>query len=144
MKSRLERAIQIALEAHAGETDKAGQPYVLHPLTLMLQMDSEEARIVAVLHDVVEDSAVTLDDLAAAGFSNAVLTALALLTHDTAAVAYDDYIAALSSNPLARKVKLADLAHNMDVRRLPAEMTLTDWGRLSKYRRAWEVLNRVQ
>lgn len=144
MTTLLETAIRIALDAHAGETDKAGQPYILHPLTLMLQMRTDEERIVAVLHDVVEDSAVTLDDLARAGFGAAVLEALALLTHDTAATAYDDYIAALAGNPLARAVKLADLAHNMDVRRLPAEMTLQDWGRLSKYRRAWAYLSRTQ
>lgn len=142
--SLLEIAIRIALEAHAGETDKAGRPYILHPLTLMLQMTTEEAMIVAVLHDVVEDSDVTLDDMARAGFGEDVLAALALLTHDTAAVAYDDYIAALAANSLARVVKLADLAHNMDMRRLPAEVTLKDWGRLAKYRQAWEYLSRFQ
>jgi len=144
--SDLETAIRIALDAHAGESDKAGQPYILHPLTLMLQMDTEEAMIVAVLHDIVEDSDVTPEQLAAAGFSADVLAALALLTHDTAAVPYDDYIAAIASDDtpahaLARKVKLADLAHNMDVRRLP-EVTLRDLGRLEKYRRAWKTLSR--
>lgn len=142
--SLIETALRIALDAHAGQEDKAGRPYILHPLTLMLQMDTEEEMIVAVLHDVVEDSAVTFDDLAAAGFSTDVLAALALLTHSTSDVAYDDYIAALLANDtpahrLARKVKRADLAHNMDVRRLP-EVTLADLGRLSKYRRAWAAL----
>lgn len=143
--SLLEIAIQIALSAHGGETDKAGRPYILHPLTLMLQMDTEAEMIVAVLHDVVEDSEVTPDELAAAGFPADVLAALALLTHDTAAVPYDDYIAAIAegdtiAHALARKVKRADLAHNMDVRRLP-EVTLRDLGRLEKYRRAWDRLN---
>jgi len=143
--SLLETAIRIALDAHAGQEDKAGRPYILHPLTLMLQMDTEEEMIVAVLHDVVEDSNVTLDELATAGFPPDVLAALALLTHDTAAVSYDDYIAALlaadtPAHRLARKVKRADLAHNMDVRRLP-EITLADLGRLSKYRRAWAALS---
>lgn len=140
----LETAIRIALDAHAGETDKAGRAYILHPLTLMLQMDTAEAMIVAVLHDVVEDSDVTPADLAAAGFSADVLAALALLTHNTATVTYEDTIAAIAAGDspahrLALQVKRADLAHNMDVRRLP-ELTLRDLGRLEKYRRAWALL----
>lgn len=140
MTTLLERAVGLALEAHAGEVDKADKPYILHPLRLMLQMDTEEEMITAVLHDVVEDSHVTLDDLRAAGFPSAVLEALALLTHNTAAEAYDAYIARIKPNPLARKVKLADLAHNMDIRRLPDPLTVADLGRLEKYRRAWETL----
>ena len=136
----LEQAIKVAVEAHAGETDKAGFPYMLHPLHLMLQMDTEVEMMTAVLHDVIEDTSVTLDDLAQQGFPDEVLTALQYLTHNTATTSYEDYITALKSNPLARKVKLADLAHNMDIRRLPVPLTMKDHGRLDRYRQAWAQL----
>jgi (p)ppGpp synthase/HD superfamily hydrolase len=136
----LEKAIAIALEAHEGVLDKSGKPYILHPLHLMMKMDSEEAQITAVLHDVVEDSEVTLDELAAVGFSKSVIEAVALLTHDKEAVPYQEYIEGINGNALARKVKLADLAHNMDSRRLPSPMTERDMQRLQEYRLAWETL----
>lgn len=136
----LERAIDIALRAHAGATDKSGRPYILHPLHLMAQMETDEEMMAAVLHDVVEDSDWTLHDLAREGIPRRVLQALALLTHDKETTPYEDYIAAVASNPLARRVKLADLAHNMDPRRLPPELTSNDLDRLVKYRRAWAVL----
>ena len=139
MMHLVEKAIALAVEAHAGEVDKQGKPYILHPLRLMMQMETAEEMITAVLHDVVEDTALTLEDLRQQGFPEGVLEALSLLTHDTASTSYEEYVAAIKPNPLARKVKLADLAHNMDVRRLP-EMGLKDYGRLEKYRRAWEIL----
>ena len=138
MTNLLEKAIALAVEAHAGQFDKAGNPYILHPLHLMLQMETENERITAVLHDIVEDTAVTMDDLANLGFPPAVLAALDLLTHDPA-VPYDDYILQVKANPLARCVKLADLAHNMDIRRLK-NPTEKDWSRLAKYRQAWDML----
>jgi (p)ppGpp synthase/HD superfamily hydrolase len=136
----LEKAIAIALQAHEGVLDKSGKPYILHPLRLMMQMDSEEARITAVLHDVVEDSAISLTDLAASGFSSEIIDALALLTHDKEATPYEDYIQGIKSNPLARQVKLADLEHNMDTRRLQAPLSERDLDRLQRYRLAWDVL----
>lgn len=135
----LEKAIALAVEAHAGQVDKMGRPYILHPLHLMLQMETEEEMMTAVLHDVIEDTAVTLEELKGMGFPDTVLAAVALLTHD-AATSYDTYIAAIKPNPLARRVKLADLAHNMDIRRLP-QLSRRDWRRLKKYYRAWETLN---
>ena len=138
--SQLEKAIAIALQAHEGTVDKAGQPYILHPLQLMMQMDSDEARITAVLHDVVEDSDITLADLANSGFSAKVLDALALLTHNKESVTYADYIAAIKGNPLAKKVKLADLEHNMNIRRLQTPLSEEDLKRLNNYRLAWDVL----
>ena len=135
----VEKAIALAVEAHAGEVDKQGKPYILHPLHLMMQMETAEEMITAVLHDVVEDTNTTLEDLRQHGFPGVVLEALELLTHDTASTSYEEYVAAIKPNPLARKVKLADLAHNMDVRRLP-EMGMKDYGRLEKYRRAWDTL----
>ena len=138
MTNLLEQAIALAVNAHAGQIDKAGNPYILHPLQLMLQMETEEERITAVLHDIVEDTAVTLDDLTQHGFPTNILNALCLLTHDPA-VPYDDYILQFKANSLARRVKLADLAHNMDIRRLK-NPTDKDWARLAKYRRAWDML----
>lgn len=135
----VEKAIALAVEAHAGEVDKAGMPYILHPLHLMMQMETAEEMITAVLHDVIEDTPITLDDLRQQGFPEVVLEALVLLTHDTANTSYEDYVAAIKPNPLARKVKLADLAHNMDIRRLP-DLDMKDYGRLEKYRRAWVTL----
>ena len=137
----LEKAIAIALQAHEGVLDKSGKPYILHPLRLMMQMDSEEARITAVLHDVVEDSPITLSDLAASGFSSEILDALALLTHDKDSVPYEDYIEGIKSNALARQVKLADLEHNMDPLRLQAPLSERDLDRLQRYRLAWDVLS---
>lgn len=140
MNHLLEKAIALAVEAHAGEVDKAGQAYILHPLRLMLQMDTPEEMMTAVLHDIIEDTAVTLQQLRELGLPESVLTALALLTHNTATTSYETYIAAIKTNPLARRVKLADLAHNMDIRRLPPNLSLKDYGRLEKYRLAWETL----
>jgi len=137
--NQLEKAIILATEAHAGQTTKDGLPYIIHPLHLMTHMETESEMIVAVLHDVVEDTAISLEDLAAVGFSDAVLAAVSLLTHDDPDVAYDEYVAALKHNLLARKVKLADLTHNMDVRRLPA-VGEREAKRLKRYRQAWEML----
>lgn len=135
----LEKAIAIAVRAHAGHVDRYGQPYILHPLHLMMQMDSPAARMVAVLHDVVEDTEVTLADLQAAGFPAEVLEAVSLLTHDREQVPYEAYVAGIKPHPLARKVKLADLQHNMDIRRLP-HLEPKDLERLQKYHRAWLTL----
>jgi (p)ppGpp synthase/HD superfamily hydrolase len=135
----LEKSIAFALKAHAGQTDKYGRPYILHPLHLMSRMETEEEMLTAVLHDVVEDTAYTLDDLRALGLPEAVVQAVGLLTHDKEASTYDEYVHRLKSNPLARKVKLADLRHNMDVRRLNTVLE-KDAARLEKYRRAWAYL----
>ena len=141
--SVLERAIGLALEVHRGQIDKAGRPYILHPLRLMAAMTSEEARVVAVLHDVVEDSEATFEDLAALGLSEEALAALRLLTHDDdgSEANYFAYIARIKANPLARAVKLADLADNLDVSRLPS-LTERDSRRLNKYIKAREMLRR--
>ena len=106
------RAMCLAYEAHHGQLDKAGIPYILHPVHLAEQMDDEITCTVALLHDTVEDTAVTQEDLAKA-FPPEVVEAVALLTHDPA-VDYFDYIRAIRRNPIAAKVKLADLNHNTD------------------------------
>lgn len=135
----LEHAIAIALDVHSGQKDRYGRPYILHPLHVMLQVESEEEMTAAVLHDVVEDSEMTLDDLRAQGFPEEILAAVDLLTHDKSAMSYDDYVRRLKPNPIARRIKLADLQHNMDIRRLK-KIGPKDTARLEKYHRAWRML----
>lgn len=131
--STLSRAIEIAVMAHAGQTDKAGAPYILHPLRVMLALQSEEDRIVGVLHDVIEDCPDwTPDRLRAEGFSDAVMTALAHVTKLAENEDYPLFIARAAQDPIARRVKRADLLDNLDVRRLTS-VSEKDGKRLSKY-----------
>lgn len=139
--SLLERIIMIAIQAHVGQQDKSGYPYILHPLRLMIQMETEEEMMVAVLHDVVEDSDVTLERLAGEGVPASVLQAVSLLTYNNQTDSYQTYLERLKPNPLARKVKLADLRHNMEFTRL-LELHPKDLERLQKYHRAWQFLTR--
>ena len=110
--STLEKAIEIALKAHYGVTDKAGAPYLLHPLRMMFHMPDDECRIAAVLHDVVEDSPVTIEDLRKAGFSETILGAVNGLTRREDE-SYDEFIKRAGKNHIARTVKLADLKDNL-------------------------------
>ena len=110
-------ALKLCFEAHKNQTDKSGLPYVFHPFHLAEQMVTEEATIVALLHDVVEDTDYTVEDLTDMGFSATVTAAIQLMTHDEA-VDYMDYVRAIKENPIARAVKLADLRHNSDTTRL--------------------------
>ncbi|HIK37361.1 MAG: hypothetical protein NZ901_09025 [Geminocystis sp.] len=139
----LERAIEIAVAAHRHQRQKNGLPYVLHPITLMLRVSSLKGKMVAVLHDVVEDSNWTLADLEREGFPQEILEALACLTHREGE-SYEEYIDRISQNPLAVEVKLADLQDNMDITRLPAPLSEKDWQRLQKYRLAWEKLKKIK
>ena len=134
----IEKAKRIAYEAHQGQADKAGEPYILHPLHVAEQMVQEDEIIVALLHDVVEDSGVTLRDLRTQGFPHHVVDALSLLTHQEG-VDYFDYIKIIKSNPLATTVKLADLRHNSDLSRLKAVDDAAR-RRAIKYRRAIDLL----
>ncbi len=111
------RALKLCFAAHRDQTDKSGLPYVFHPFHLAEQMPDELTTVVALLHDVVEDTPYTLEDLAKLGFPQKVLSSLARLTHDPS-VPYLDYVAALKEDPIARQVKLADLRHNSDLTRL--------------------------
>ena len=111
------QALKLCFEAHRNQLDKSGMPYVFHPFHLAEQMDTEESTTVALLHDVVEDTDYTLEDLKAMGFPNNVIDALALMTHNPR-VPYMEYVKAISANSLATKVKLADLRHNSDLSRL--------------------------
>ena len=136
--STLERAIAIAAEAHAGQRDKGGAPYVLHPLRVMLRLDAEADRIAGVLHDVVEDSPWTLDDLRAEGFSEAVVRALDHLTRREGE-SYEAFVRRASTDPIGARVKAADLEENMDLGRIPAP-TARDRARLMRYEQALAVL----
>ena len=111
------KAMRICYEAHKGQLDKGGCPYVFHPYHLAEQMQTEETVITALLHDVVEDTSYTFDDLRKEGFSENVIKALMLLTHDNS-VPYEMYIQGVKMNDIAKQVKLADLRHNSDVTRL--------------------------
>lgn len=128
----LERAIAIAAEAHAGQVDKAGQPYILHPLRVMLRMSTSTERMAAVLHDVVEDSSVTLDFLRAEGFPPEVISAVDALTKRQGESRIDAAHRA-KQDPIARLVKLADNAENMDLSRI-AEPTERDYARVEEYK----------
>jgi len=134
----LEKAILIAVEAHQGQKDKAGDPYILHPLRVMLWMSSETERIAGVLHDIVEDSGRTMADLKKEGFSEKVLEVIDCLTRREKED-YEEFIGRVQLNPAARKVKIADLEDNMDILRI-SEPTGKDWERLKKYHRAWQRL----
>ncbi len=111
------KALKLSFEAHKDQIDKSGMPYVFHPFHLAEQMDTEEKVIVALLHDVVEDTDYSLKDLENMGFPEPVIQALALLTHEKG-VPYMDYVARIKGNPIASAVKLADLKHNSDLSRL--------------------------
>jgi (p)ppGpp synthase/HD superfamily hydrolase len=134
----LGRAIAIAAQAHQEQRDKAGAPYILHPLRMIAQLHGEAERIVAVLHDLIEDTDWTLDQLRAEGFNDEVLAAIDCLTKRDDE-SYEAFIERASHNELARKVKLADLEDNMDLRRI-AEVTDRDLERLRKYHQARQVL----
>lgn len=138
MNDTLERAIALACRVHAGQRDKAGKAYILHPLRLMLRFDDAESQMVAVLHDVVEDAGITLDDLRALGIPEPVLAAIDCLSKREGE-GYEAFIERIRPNPLARRVKLADIRDNLDVSRLP-HLDDKDLARVAKYHRALQVL----
>ena len=134
------KALKLCFEAHKEQTDKSGLPYVFHPFHLAEQMEDEDSTITALLHDVAEDTDVSLEDIAGMGFSRTVMEALALLTHDEA-VPYMEYVKAIGKNPVARKVKLADLRHNSDLNRLDADqIDEKARARVKKYAEAIKLL----
>jgi (p)ppGpp synthase/HD superfamily hydrolase len=134
----LEKALKIATEAHKGQVDKAGKAYILHPLRVAEKLEREDEKVVALLHDVLEDTPWTLEGLREEGFKGEVLEALDLLTKRDGQE-YWDYLAGVKGQELARKVKLADLADNMDLGRL-REVSDKDLKRQEKYAKACEYL----
>jgi (p)ppGpp synthase/HD superfamily hydrolase len=137
----IEKALQIAAKAHEGQRDKEGQPYILHPLRVMMAVEGEEAKVVAVLHDVVEDTSVTLDDLRQAGFTERVLAAVACVTHRKNEP-YADYVVRCKGDDIARRVKLADLQDNTRLDRtiLRPERLGHDLARVRRYLLSYKFL----
>ena len=131
--SLTKKALRLCFDAHREQVDKTGLPYVFHPFHLAEQMKDEYTTVCALLHDVVEDTDYTLDDLRGMGFPDPVVDALALLTHDPA-VPYMDYVKVIATNPIARKVKMADLRHNSDLSRMDE---VDEWAlkRTEKYKK---------
>ena len=140
-QATLEDAIALAVTAHRGQEDKSGLPYILHPLRVMFRCGDETERLVAVLHDVVEDTPITLHDLREQGYSEEVVVAVDAITQRKGE-SKDDYLQRVVQHPIARRVKLADLEDNMDVRRLP-EVTERDQARLNRYIKAWRNLKAI-
>lgn len=137
--STLERAIQIATEAHKGQFDKAGREYIGHPIRVMEMGKTEDEKIVGVLHDVIEDTDWKFERLEAEGFSQEVINALRCVTKTSENENYDDFIDRVKKNPLAAAVKINDLTDNMDIRRLPY-LSDKDVKRLKKYLKAYKRL----
>lgn len=138
----LERAIALAAKAHEGQTDKAGAPYILHPLKVMLRVSTLEERIAAVLHDVVEDTDITIEKLRGEGFSEAVLKAIESVTK-IPGEDYESFVLRAAADPIGRRVKLADLAENSDLSRIK-NPTDKDHERVAKYRRAIERIQALK
>lgn len=137
----LEKAISIATQAHAGQTDKSGKPYILHVLRVMMKGKTEDEMICGILHDLVEDTDWSFEKLKEEGFPEAVINALELVTRKNNE-SYSDFIERIAGNDLAIRVKLNDLEDNMDVRRLN-KVTEKDAERLSKYIKAYNYLKSI-
>jgi (p)ppGpp synthase/HD superfamily hydrolase len=136
----LEDAISLAAKAHRRRKDKAGAAYILHRLRVMLRMKTNDERIVALLHDVVEDTEYTVEDLRKAGYSQKILRSLDYLTKRDGEE-YDQFIKRVKRNPLARKVKIADIEDNLDLARIERPKK-RDFMRIEKYRRALSELTK--
>lgn len=134
----IETALAIAEKAHLGQVDKAGAAYIEHPKAVAAMVEGDLCKMVALLHDTVEDSSVTLDYLREKGFNSDVVDAVATLTHSRKDT-YEQYLSLVKKNDIARKVKLADLTHNMQLERIP-NPTPKDYSRLEKYKAAYEFL----
>ncbi|MBT5086842.1 MAG: GTP pyrophosphokinase [Deltaproteobacteria bacterium] len=136
----LERAIEIAVNAHKGVTDKGGNPYIVHPLRVMMSLKSDNEKIVGVLHDVVEDAEDwDFERLQEEGFSKEVLDALRSVTKTSEEEDYNEFVQRALTNEIGRAVKIADIRDNLDVTRI-GELRQKDMNRLNKYKNALKVL----
>ena len=135
----LDRAIQIAVEAHAGAKDRGGKAYILHPISVMMRCKTDEEKIVAILHDVVEDTDWTFEALREEGFTETIIEALKTVTKHSDDEDYDEFIQRSLKNEIGRKVKIADLRENLDVTRI-GELADKDIERINKYKRALKTL----
>lgn len=138
MSDRLKKAIEYAELKHSGQVGRDGLAYIEHPKEVASRVDGEDAKIVAWLHDTVEDTDATVDEIRGL-FGDVVADAVSVLTHDKS-IPYLDYIVGIKKNDLAVKVKIADLSHNMDMSRLP-EITEKDWKNHEKYKEAFRILS---
>lgn len=141
-QATLEDAIALAVETHRGQVEKAGQPYCLHLLRVMFRLHSELERMAGVLHDLVEDTPYTLEDLRRMGYPEPVIEALDCVTRRDGE-SYEEFIERVKPNALARRVKIADLEDNMDLRRL-SELSDKDVVRMNRYRKAWGELTALE
>ena len=143
----LERAIEIAVSAHKGQTDKGGNPYILHPLRVMMSLESQAEKMVGVLHDVVEDSDWTFEDLESEGFPVEVIDALKSVTKNGSEHGSDEgyfrFVERAKLNPIGSRVKIADLQDNLDISRIP-ELDESAMQRINKYKRSLEILTSSQ
>ena len=135
----LQRAIEIAVNAHKGQFDKAGAPYILHPLRIMFSLKTDAEKIVGVLHDVVEDSEWTFEDIKREGFSDIIIEALRSVTA-IKGEEYEAFILRAKLNKIGKNVKTADLIDNMDIKRID-DLTERDLERLKKYRKALKIIS---
>lgn len=138
MKELLEKALKIAVKAHEGQTDKGGAPYVFHPIRVSGKCDTDEERIVALLHDVVEDAGITPQFLLSEGFPANIVDAVLSVTRNDGE-SYSDYVKRARLNQIGRNVKLRDLEDNMDITRL-RQLSEKDIARLNKYLEAYRYL----
>ncbi len=136
------KALKVAFKAHKDQKDRSGLPYILHPVHVAEQMKTEDTCVVAILHDVIEDTDLTLEDLREKGFTETQLRGVDLMTHREDED-YFDYVRKLSGDPVARTVKRADLLHNLDSTRL-SKVSEKDEKRYAKYRKALEILDRAE
>lgn len=136
---KTKQALKLMFTKHKEQVDKSGLPYVFHPFTVAQSMDDEDSTIVALLHDVIEDTNTTIDELVKMGFNDEIIDALKILTHDKT-VEYFDYVKKIKLNPLATKVKISDLKNNSDLSRLN-NPTQKDIERVEKYKKALKILN---
>ena len=134
-------AERIAVKAHKGQKDKSGEDYVFHPIRVAEKCKSINAKVVALLHDTIEDTDVTVEYLRNEGFAEEIISAVLSVTKQEGE-SYEDFVHRASENPIGREVKIADLEDNMDIRRLK-EITDEDVTRLRKYLRAWQYLNKL-
>ena len=140
--STLEKAIALAATQHAGQLDKGGQPYILHPLRLMLQFSNPTLQIIAVLHDILEDTATTAEDLKALGFSAEIIQAIQALTKQTGESRLET-VKRTVLNPLATQVKYVDVLDNMNLSRIN-NPTARDFARLEEYKEVLEIIKQAK
>ena len=138
LNEQLKLAIDLANKYHYGQVDKGGLPYVLHPFYVMDTVNGIEEKIVAVLHDIIEDTSITVNDLISYGFDLNIVDAIVCITKIDGE-SYSDYLKRVKDNELARVVKLVDLSHNMDISRL-SDPTKKDYKRVERYKKAYEYL----